>query len=67
MSAWHLPRRKDRSAYAASQLSEPVALPYQRMTAVRDREQRLLTAFRAAEAAMRFCVLAAIAAVRPSV
>lgn len=58
--------RQDRSAYAASQFPGPVALPYQRMAAARDRDQRLLAGFRAAEAAIRFCVLAAMAVVRSS-
>jgi DNA-binding response OmpR family regulator len=55
---------KARSDFAASRLPAPVALPYQRMQVARDGETQLRAALAAAEAAVRFSALSAMAVAR---
>jgi DNA-binding response OmpR family regulator len=55
---------KARSDFAASRLPAPVALPYQRMQVPQDGEARFRAGLAAAEAAVRFSALAAIAVAR---
>lgn len=58
---------KSRAEFAAGQLPTPIALPYQRMQVPQDSEAQLRASLSTAEAAVRFCALAAIAVTRSAV